>query len=80
MFFGKGKSKMQCGPPICWACIHFHDRESRSCEAFPKGIPNKIYFEAYDHRRPFPGDEGVGFEKVPEDAVPPAVSYFFEEG
>jgi hypothetical protein len=29
------------------------------CEAFPKGIPEAIAFDYFDHRDPFPGDNGI---------------------
>lgn len=32
------------------------------CDAFPDGIPRKISEMKYDHRNPFPGDQGIRFE------------------
>lgn len=48
--------------PLCDACSRLRDADSHpTCEAFPDGIPDAIYFEAFDHRDPFPGDNGVRF-------------------
>ena len=52
-------------PPKCLECKHFHDERTapRTCEAFPDGIPEVIYFESYDHTKPFKGDKGIQFEQ-----------------
>lgn len=40
-----------------------------NCDAFPDGIPRAIFFEYFDHRKPYPGDRGIRFEpKSKEDA------------
>lgn len=65
------------GVPICWACEHFRGREKRTCKAFPKGIPDQIYWHAYDHRAPFAGDNGVQFKKLPVGQIPPAAQAWF---
>lgn len=50
-------------PPICDACSRLRPLGDRlACEAFPDGIPDEILFEGFDHREPFPGDQGVRFE------------------
>ena len=36
------------------------------CEAFPSGIPVEILDNIHDHRKPYPGDNGVLFA-MPDD-------------
>lgn len=38
------------------------DRWIPYCEAFPERVPREIYLGQFDHRRPYPGDNGVLFE------------------
>ncbi|MEV5825863.1 hypothetical protein AB0L25_09825 [Spirillospora sp. NPDC052242] len=35
------------------------------CNAFPDGIPYDIYFGEYDHRFPYPADQGIRYEFRP---------------
>jgi hypothetical protein len=32
------------------------------CEAFPDRVPREIYTGQFDHREPYPGDNGIQFE------------------
>jgi len=51
--------------PICTYCKHLKNKKNLrtdACKAFPHGIPDEIFFDAFDHRKPFPGDNGVRFE------------------
>lgn len=46
----------------CIGCKHYlGDFE---CEAFPEGIPKEILAGLHDHRQPFPGDDGIRWEKL----------------
>ncbi|WP_406278311.1 hypothetical protein [Embleya sp. NBC_00896] len=60
-------------PVLCDACAHFRQRvngDSRTtadryiayCSAFSEAIPRSISPGGYDHRRPYPGDNGIMFE------------------
>jgi hypothetical protein len=55
---------MAIGPaPMCVSCKHFkQDEPGRICAAFPNGIPNRIWENKADHRKPYPGDYGIQFE------------------
>ena len=45
----------------CHKCKHLHE-DSISCDAFPDVIPSDINNNVFDHRKPFPGDNGIMFE------------------
>jgi hypothetical protein len=55
---------------ICLFCTHSEDKRSiekpmgPKCSAFPKGIPAKILNGEFDHRNPYPDDQGFRFEAV----------------
>ena len=54
--------------PICLHCRRLDgesDTGKGTCEAFPAGIPDAIWWQAYDHRKPWPGDGGIRF--APKD-------------
>ena len=58
-------------PPICQSCQRYRpfdlDHPIAFCEAFPKAIPDAILNNGFDHRKPFPGDNGIRFEFQPGD-------------
>lgn len=56
---------------LCRLCRHFRGPSASrlTCDAFPLGIPRAVLDGRADHRRPYPGDDGIRFEPV---AAPPA--------
>ena len=40
------------------------EAENAKCEAFPKGIPQRILNNDVDHAEPLKGDNGVQFEPI----------------
>jgi hypothetical protein len=52
--------------PHCGDCRHLrsHSTGRLVCEAFPLAIPKAILEGRFDHRKPYPGDDGIRFEPV----------------
>ena len=52
----------------CFLCQRYRGPKfqggPQTCEAFPNGIPSGIFLVHYDHRNPFPGDNGKTFAAV----------------
>jgi hypothetical protein len=46
----------------CCYCRHRIGHEGQTCNAFPRGIPDSITRNQVDHRKVYPGDNGIGFE------------------
>lgn len=48
---------------MCVKCAHFgeDDEGQPYCEAFQGPPPLEILQDGYDHREPFPGDNGITF-------------------
>lgn len=59
---------------LCTACRHYDwaaaDRgQDPRCTAFADGIPEAIWLDCFDHRRPFVGDRGIRFELADDDTL-----------
>lgn len=48
---------------ICWKCEH-KTLGASTCVAFPRDIPETIILGEFNHRKPFPGDNGIQFEPL----------------
>jgi len=65
---------MTIGERITWGsgdieisqCVYCRHKSIKGavCAAFPNGIPDKILSNEHDHRKPYPGDNGIQFEQV----------------
>lgn len=53
----------------CNRCKRLRSTADRTCDAFPDGIPDAIWRAECDHRKAYPGDNGVTFEPVDDDAA-----------
>ncbi len=59
---------MQRPTPLCYDCNYFHALNSRTCDAFPEGIPDEIWFGTIRHDKPYLGDHGIQFKpKIPNE-------------
>jgi hypothetical protein len=48
---------------MCTSCAHYSEDEEGQpmCAAFGGPPPDEIFRDGFDHRMPFPGDNGVQF-------------------
>ena len=62
--------KIPPGYISCDICRRFHEPQKEDmdyfCDAFPDGIPVVITFGEFRHDKPFEGDHGLLFERMPE--------------
>ena len=49
--------------PVCSYCRHLSNKPDRKCKAFPDGIPMMIWLGRHKHNSPYPGDNGIRFER-----------------
>ncbi|MBN8215355.1 MAG: hypothetical protein J0L75_01885 [Spirochaetes bacterium] len=62
--------KTDLAEPLCRHCRLFSVEEGVPvCLAFPRGIPGRILFDGFDHRRPWAGDGGVQFQSIKSGTV-----------
>lgn len=47
---------------LCDFCVH--RRTVKTCDAFPKGIPESILNGSVQHNKPYPGDNGIQYKKA----------------
>jgi hypothetical protein len=52
-------------PSLCLSCTR-RKPEDKHCEAFPKAIPDNIFFYGDDHRQPVDGDHGKQYNRDPK--------------
>lgn len=50
----------------CVSCVHLAEGPYFICRAFPGLIPSAIVENRFDHRKPYPGDDGIRFEPKPD--------------
>ena len=46
-------------PSQCKSCKYWSPDHSTTCAAFPGGIPISILGSDVDHKKPYPGDNGI---------------------
>lgn len=62
--------------PQCLSCSHYRSPmehpgvPDHTCDAFPDHIPNEIWGDVADHRKPYPGDHGIQWEASPGQTFP----------
>jgi hypothetical protein len=56
------RSRQPLFSSVCTFCAHY--QLDRTCPAFPGGIPDEIWLGRNGHTAPYPGDNGIQFERV----------------
>ena len=51
----------------CYNCVHLNRRMPLQCKVFPDRIPRELATGEVSHTKPFKGDNGILFEKLPGD-------------
>lgn len=57
-----------------------HKQKASTCAAFPKGIPDLILSNQFDHRQPCDGDNNLQFEPVNRQAAKTVDAMFGGKG
>ena len=63
-------------PPMCVVCDRIAGDRSFSCEAFSDGIPDEIAFRYFDHRKEYPGDNGLRFVPIDSPATEVILDFY----
>lgn len=50
----------------CVYCSNFIPTNKFACLAFPDGIPEEVFENRHDHRKLYPGDNGILFTLLTE--------------
>ena len=53
---------MRSPNPPCYDCNYLHAVNSRTCDAFPDGIPEEIWVGTMKHDKSYLGDHGIQFQ------------------
>ena len=54
----------------CVLCsnMNFDKNEHKMlCKAFPSGMPEALRYNKHDHKKPYPGDNGIQFVPIEEE-------------
>ncbi len=50
--------------PVCTSCSRFEDVLTKTCQAFPSGIPDPIWSGRIKHKVSYRGDLGILYKKI----------------
>ena len=57
--------------PLCLTCVRLRRDDAAACDAYPNGIPLEIVGGEVQHDAPYPGDGGLQYLRLGEEAAPP---------
>ena len=58
-----GKLSLNMISRTCIFCRHENLGRLKTCAAFPDEVPDEIWYGQNNHKKPYPGDHGIQFEK-----------------
>lgn len=56
-------------PVACSGCVRLRNVMTKTCEAFPSGIPDIIWKEGNKHLKPIEGDGGLRFKLMTDEEL-----------